>query len=249
MCSLKNNDNMKKGCLFLFFLACLYSVFPNSDTTNRQLSKKNVPVEYLLEWDFVKHFKDNIYSLSFYEDSLPYVSGIDSMFVFHVDKGGFCMYYNCSLLKNTGFIIYGDSRKKYVHIIKTGLIISMDVFYVNNRLFMRLIDEDDVFPFGTPIVTKTNFFLVSFENDTISQVSVLSNASALLDDTKIALKDNLSYPEITIDGYVNELPVNFVITISDEFIMPKQINCHTWNGTSIINQSTFLSEVFHYNTE
>ena len=235
----------------LFILSILSSCFiravDNTDTIFQRVQAKYVSFEELLDIDFVEPFKDNIFALTFTEDTLPFIPGIDSLFRFDIGEGRFCMYYNNSLLRNTGYLIYGDSRKNEVHILNTGIIATMNVYNSNKYILVRIEEDADVFAFGAPLVKITKYLLFPPNNDSVKSLSILFHASTLLNSSKIELNDIFAFPNIYIYGTTDDSAINFVVRIAGDFVLPNDNKCGLWNNMKILERQLILSRAYGYN--
>lgn len=214
------------------------------DSTSRRVYSEYVCDEVLSEFEFIKPYKDNYYTLSFEEDTIPYIVGTDSLFRFNLCGDGFCMYYNTDVFRNTGLVLMGDERRKEVAVIYTGIIDSADAYIADRYIIIRI--KERLESFGSPSVINTKYIVSSLDNDSIIVLTLLSNYSAWLDSSRIALLDEFSFPEIHMHGIIDDLSVDFIILITED-VMPSIINYRNlWNGLNIIEKQSLVPKKYHY---
>ena len=230
----------------VFFSCITDSLYP-PDSTSSRVYRQYVSDKKLSEFEFVKLYKENFYTLSFEEDTIPYIIGTDSLFGFNLSEAEFCMYYNPDLLRNTGLVLLGDDRKKEITFIYTGIIDSVDIYLAENYNIIRI--KEYIGSFGAPRVIKTKYIVSSPDNDTIKVLTLLSKTSTWLDSSRIALVDKFSFPEIYVQGIIDNQPVDFIMKITDD-VMPTIFNHgNVWNGLIILEKQSMVPKKYHYDNK
>lgn len=238
---LANNLVMNIAFPIFIFLISFVGLFDNANYTFTRLYAKYIPIEELSQFKFIKPFKNDIYALTFSNDTLPYLVTTDSLFSFDLGNDCFCMYYNNSLLNNTGHVFYGDNIQKKLHILNTNKIVSISMFITTDYNILRIKDEYN--SFGTPSIIQTKYILFSIDNDTVKTLTLLSKSSTLLDESNIELADELQFPKIYIQGNIDDLQVKFDITIDNNFILPIYFdNCNLWNEQNILEKNIISTD-------
>ena len=233
--------------VLLYFCECC--IIQNTvNTTINQLQSEYLSIDKLSEWDFIKAKENDLYIFSFTEDSLPYIITEDSLFKIDVSDEMYVLYYNCSLLRNTGFIIYGTYNNREIHLIQTGLILSCEAHMVNQELLLKIVENLYVFAFDYPRVINTNHLLFSLKTHSLQDdLSVLSEASVLQDTMKIQLQVGLSENNIFVNGVQDGKQVNSVIKIEENgFAIPKQEENRQWNNMKVFERKKIYPKLLTY---
>lgn len=221
------------SCSSNFTLTCRYPTY--------------VSCEDFPKYEFIKPFNKDIYVLTFKEDTLPYLISTDSLF--KVDLGGdlFCMYYNNSLQKNTGYILWGESHGSKMHILTSNHISSINAFVAHDYNILR-VEEENV-SFGAPRTVITNYLLFSNSSDTVKALTLLTNTYSLLDTSKILLEDMICFPQIIVHGVVDTLSIEFAITITGDFTIPSNDCPKIWNLQPIVEKKYLIPKVYNYDID
>lgn len=235
-----------KKVLFIIFIS--YSIIAlSSCSSNPTITckfAKYVSNEELLKYEFIKQFNKDIYTLTFKEDTLPYLICTDSLFKIDLGSDLFCMYYNNSLQKNTGYVIWGDFQGGKMHILTFNHILSIDAFVAHDYNILRV--EEDIISFGAPRTVKTNYLLLSNSNDTVKELTLLANSYSLLDTSKVLLAEEFCFPQILVHGVIDTLSVKFAITITGDFAISSNDCPKIWNLQPIVETKQIIPKVYNY---
>jgi hypothetical protein len=217
-----------------------------ANETVKCLTAEYLPEEKLLDWNFIKttQHKD-IYRFQFKEDSLPYVASNDSLFVIDIENDLYILYYNCSLFRNTGFILYGTHKNTEVQVIQTGKILLCEVYLIERKPLLKIIETADA-DFGNPLTLKTHYLLFSLQTHALQgSVSALCYASFLQDTSKIELKDSISNTQISLYGVQNGKKVIYDIAIKgNDFIVSEQERI-CWNDMKVLEKDVVYGKTMH----
>lgn len=205
---------------------------------------KYVSNEELSKYEFIKQFNKDIYALTFKEDTLPYLISTDSLFKIDLGGDSFCLYYNNSLQKNTGCVLWGEFQGDKMHILTFNHISSIDAFVAHDYNILRV--EEENISFGAPRTVKTNYLLFSKSNDTVKALTLLANTYTLLDTSKIVLEDEFRFPQIIVHGVIDTLAVEFAITITGDFTIPSNDCPKIWNLRPIVEKKYLIPKVYNY---
>ena len=230
-------------CCFLFSM-CFHKNKANE--TVEYLSVEYIPEKKLLEWNFITptQHKD-IYKFLFKEDSLPYVASVDSLFKIDINGDMYILYYNCSLLRNTGFILYGMYKDTEVQVIQTGQILLCEVYLIDRKPLLKIIETVDA-DFENPITLKTHYLLFSSQTHSLhGSLSALSYASFLQDTSKIELKDSISDTEILLRGVQDGKKVVYDIDIEKNDFAISQQESILWNDMKVLEKDVVYSQTMH----
>jgi len=235
---------MKRLCAFLIIAVCMVHTWAQSNSLFRHLKANYVSKEELFTLKFATPLSDSLIALNFGTDSWPYAVGEDSLYKFDLGEERFVMYCNCSLLRNTGLLFYGNDVTKEVQVLQTNTIFDADVYILNTFLLIRTVEVRNDFAFGSPSVTQIKYWLVSFGSDSVKSLALLSCASALIDDSAIFITDNISKDAITFSGTINNTPISDTIVIARDFILPQYLEQKMWNDMPVFEKKVFKTRKF-----
>lgn len=175
---------MKKIISYGLILYCIFQIGCKDGTLVNKIERlqpEQICIKDFPKTEILKHLKDNIYSFTFIEDSIPYIDGEDSLFQIVLKDKTSILYYNSSLYQNTAFIILGDLECKEFKLFRTNTIIKASAYYLDNKNVLFEIEE-----FIHPLISQNSYFILTpllSESDEIPNISLLSKGSYWLPDS------------------------------------------------------------------
>ena len=232
-----------KNILFLFvtIIITFTGCCRNEKSAVFEVKPEYVPIEELLKCNLVKNIRDDLYCFPFENDSLPYVIQ-DSVFKLILKDNFSILYYNSSLYKNNGYIIYSDYNKKRAEVFMTNRIENATGYYMSNNTLFRI--KEAVEP---PFINQYRYFIFTpFEFSSFTNFSVISEGAYLLPDSitnifnpvvSLKIQDSILYDKIMLKGTINGIYFNdSVIIDNSDFIASKQLIELRWDSLKILQR-------------
>ena len=251
--TLKNVIIGSAGISLVLFCFCKCSTGQNTaDTEFKPLQPEYLSADKLSEWKFLQQRENtDLYVFTFLSDSLPYFAASDSLFKINTGSEMYILYYNCSVAKNTGYIIYGNYKNQEVHIITTGIILSCKAYKTNQKLLLEIVENLHWFPFDYPPVLSTDYLLFSLTTHSLlNDFSVLSKAAYIQgvpETSELELQVGLSGNNISVNGNMDDQQISCIIKIEgDDFVLSKEEENLQWSGTGIFEKKKIYSRSLTY---
>ena len=214
------------------------------DTKFQLLPKESCDrIEDLSEFKFFKPFKDDIYILAFQEDTLSLLWGSDSVGKIDIDSNRFVLFYNSELLKETGFVIWGDKRNRTVHILQTGRQYYMECFKSTDKILLRIVE--DIADLLNPPLYKVIYVLPSFDYEASNTIKILSSSFVLLGESGVEISDSLVSNQIVVKGNYDDMQIDDVIKIKEDFELPECLDSCYWCEIKLFEKKV-SSHIYHY---
>lgn len=246
---------MKKIIFYGSILYCIFQ-FGCKDATlvnkMERLQPEQIFIKDFPRSEILKHLRDNVYSFTFIEDSIPYIDGEDSLFQIVLKDKTSILYYNSSLYQSTAFILLGDLDGKEFKLFRTNTIKKVSAYYLDNKNVFFEIEE-----FIHPLLSQNSYFILTpllSESDEIPNISLLSKGSYWLPDSTgvfsesidVHLQDSVSNSSIYIKGLLKRDCIIDSIKVRDRrFIISDSLRKLQWDSINILQSQIINQQIIH----
>lgn len=246
---------MKKIIFYSLILCYIFQIGCKDATLVNKMERLQPEQIFIKDFprpEILKHLRDNVYSFTFIEDSIPYIDGEDSLFQIVLKDKTSILYYNSSMYRNTAFIILGDLDGKEFKLFTTNTIMKASAYYLNNKNVLFEIEE-----FIHPLISQNSYFLLPpllSESDKIYNISSLSKGSYWLPDSTgvfsefidVHLQDSVSNSSIYIKGLLKgDYIIDSVMVRDRGFIISDYLRKLQWDSINILQSQIINQQIIH----
>jgi hypothetical protein len=238
---------MKK---ILFFIICFVLLVSCKQEYKGSLSVEYISNDELSNIDILHPYKNDIYIIYSYKDSIPYISSEDSLFRIRLSEDAFILYYNSSLFRNIAFIIFVE--KGEYKVFTSNRILKADICHLNKYALLLRMEEN-----VEPTLKRNNYFLLSNPIlERLTNINILSEGAYWLPRDSInpeliriidlSIQDSIYNGKIYLKGVLNTKQFIDSIEIKkNQFIVSDSFEKLQWDNIKVIQNREINQKTVH----